>query len=245
MLKNIDNSKFRRIRNGNKRLYDLSYVNAKELIENLEDINILGFEVESNAKYYKMEKLKGRVGTIAPISDCFCKNCNKMMITHDGFIRLCLHADEEIDLREFLHKPIMFKEVIKEILKEKPRNHTLIWYLLSNSYIINEKIKYKKEKDFTDTEIAFNLAVEKGAKEIVLLGGTGTRYDHSLSNLGLMLKALKMSIILKIIDDNNIIFLTDKSMILKGNKGDTISFHAYCECVKNLNICGSKYDLIN
>lgn len=112
--------------NGNKRLYDLSYVNAKELIENLEDINILGFEEESNAKYYKMEKLKGRVGTIAPISDCFCKNCNKMMITHDGFIRLCLHADEEIDLREFLHKPIMFKEVIKEILKEKPRNHTLI-----------------------------------------------------------------------------------------------------------------------
>lgn len=108
-----------------------------------------------------------------------------------------------------------------------------------------EKNKYKKEKDFTDTEIAFNLAVEKGAKEIVLLGGTGTRYDHSLSNLGLMLKALKMSIILKIIDDNNIIFLTDKSMILKGNKGDTISFHAYCECVKNLNICGSKYDLIN
>lgn len=108
-----------------------------------------------------------------------------------------------------------------------------------------EKNKYKKEKDFTDTEIAFNLAVEKGAKEIVLLGGTGTRYDHSLSNLGLMLKALKMSIILKIIDDNNIIFLTDKSMILKGNKGDTISFHAYCECVKKLNICGSKYDLIN
>lgn len=108
-----------------------------------------------------------------------------------------------------------------------------------------KKIKYKKEKDFTDTEIAFNLAVEKGAKEIVLLGGTGTRYDHSLSNLGLMLKALKMSIILKIIDDNNIIFLTDKSMILKGNKGDTISFHAYCECVKKLNICGSKYDLIN
>ncbi|WP_291651957.1 thiamine diphosphokinase [Clostridium sp.] len=108
-----------------------------------------------------------------------------------------------------------------------------------------EKIKYKKEKDFTDTEIAFDLAVEKGAKEIILLGATGTRYDHSLSNLGLMLKALKRSIILKIIDDNNIIFLTDKSMILKGNKGDTISFHAYCESVKNLTICGSKYDLRN
>ena len=48
------------------------------------------------------------------------------MITHDGFIRLCLHADEEIDLRNFLHKPIMFKEVIKEIYKEKLKAHTFI-----------------------------------------------------------------------------------------------------------------------
>lgn len=108
-----------------------------------------------------------------------------------------------------------------------------------------EKIKYKKEKDFTDTEIAFDLAVEKGAKEIIILGATGTRYDHSLSNIGLMLKALKKSIFLEIIDDNNKIFLTDKSMTLKGNKGDTISFHAYCDVVKNFTISGSKYDLLN
>lgn len=108
-----------------------------------------------------------------------------------------------------------------------------------------EKLKYKKEKDFTDTEIAFNLAVGKGASDIVLLGVTGTRYDHSLSNLGLMLKGLKKSICTKIIDDNNRIFLIDKSVILKGSKGDTVSFHAYCDVVKNLNITGSKYDLLN
>lgn len=110
----------------NKRLYDLSYVNVKELMENLEDINISGLEEEYNVKYYKIEKSKGRVGIISPISDCFCERCNNMIITHDGFIRLCLYADEEIDLRDFLHKPIMFKEVIKDILKEKPRNHTLV-----------------------------------------------------------------------------------------------------------------------
>ncbi|MCR1951495.1 MULTISPECIES: thiamine diphosphokinase [unclassified Clostridium] len=108
-----------------------------------------------------------------------------------------------------------------------------------------EKLKYKKEKDFPDTEIAFNLAIEKGASNIVLLGATGTRYDHSLSNLGLMLKGLKKSICTKIIDDNNKIFLTDKSIVLKGNKGETVSFHAYCEVVKNLNINGAKYNLLN
>ena len=109
-----------------KRLYDLSYVNVKELVENLADIKILGFEEESNAKYYRIENLKGRVGIISPISSCFCKNCNKMMISHDGFASTCLHAEEEIDLRQFIHKPIMFKEVIKEIIKEKAMNHALV-----------------------------------------------------------------------------------------------------------------------
>ena len=102
-----------------ERLYNLSYVNAEELMENLEDINILGYEEEYNSRYYKIENLKGRIGTISAIKDGFCKNCNNIMITHDGFIRLCVYADEEMDLREFLHKPIMFKEVIKEIIKEK------------------------------------------------------------------------------------------------------------------------------
>jgi len=108
-----------------------------------------------------------------------------------------------------------------------------------------EKIRFKREKDYTDTELAYNLAVEKGADEIILLGATGTRYDHSLSNLGLMLRGLKKSIKVKVIDDNNYIFLTDKSIRLKGNKGDTISFHAYCDEVKNFSIKGSKYNLSN
>ena len=47
----------------------------------------------------------------------------------------------------------------------------------ANDEIINsieerakKKITYKREKDYTDTEIAYNLAVEKGANEIILLG---------------------------------------------------------------------------
>ena len=102
-----------------ERLYNLSYVNAEELMENLKDINILGYEEESNTKYYKIENLKGRIGTISPTSNCSYENYSKIMITHDGFISLGNYEDEEMDLREFLHKPIMFKEVIKEIIKEK------------------------------------------------------------------------------------------------------------------------------
>lgn len=105
--------------------------------------------------------------------------------------------------------------------------------------------KYKKEKDDTDTKIAIDLAITKGAKKIYILGATGTRIDHVLSNLGLMLLGLKHSVRVEIIDEHNRIFLTDKSLKIKGNKGDIVSFHAYSEVVENLSIKGSKYELSN
>ena len=39
-------------------------------------------------------------------------------------------------------------------------------------------IRHRHDKDFTDTELAFSLAVEKGCGEIWLIGGGGGRIDH-------------------------------------------------------------------
>lgn len=108
-----------------------------------------------------------------------------------------------------------------------------------------EKITFNSEKDFTDTEIAFNLAIEKGCTDIILIGVTGTRYDHSLANIGLLRRALEKNISAIIMDDNNKMFLTDKDTILKGDRGDIISFYAYCDEVKEFNIENAKYNLKN
>lgn len=107
------------------------------------------------------------------------------------------------------------------------------------------KFKYKREKDYTDTELAFNLALDKGATEIIMLGVTGTRYDHTLGNIGLLLKALELNIEAKIVDDNNEIYLINKNTNFTGNFGDIISFQSYFENVKSLNIKGAKFELVN
>lgn len=107
------------------------------------------------------------------------------------------------------------------------------------------KFKYKAEKDYTDTELAFKLALEKGATEIIMLGVTGSRYDHTLGNIGLLLKALELNITAKIVDDNNEIYLINKDTEFIGTYGDIISFQAYFETVKSLNIKGAKYELKN
>ena len=43
---------------------------------------------------------------------------------------------------------------------------------------------YPKEKDYTDTHLAIMTALKKGATDIYILGATGTRMDHTITNIG-------------------------------------------------------------
>lgn len=49
-----------------------------------------------------------------------------------------------------------------------------------------EIIRLKPEKDDSDTQSAVNQMIRRGAKDILILGATGTRLDHVLANLGLL-----------------------------------------------------------
>src|SRR5699024_8489036 len=49
-------------------------------------------------------------------------------------------------------------------------------------------------KDLTDTEIAFNWALEQQPDEIWVMGGVGSRFDHSLANVHLLIKGLQAGI---------------------------------------------------
>jgi thiamine pyrophosphokinase len=49
-----------------------------------------------------------------------------------------------------------------------------------NSYPEERVIRYKTEKDYTDTELGFNFLAEKGCSPIIIAGGSGGRSDHLL-----------------------------------------------------------------
>lgn len=106
-------------------------------------------------------------------------------------------------------------------------------------------LRFNPEKDLTDSEIAFLEALKKNPKELILLGVTGTRLDHTLANIGLLKKALENNIKAYIIDNNNKMFVVDKPSILKGEPKQTISFHAYSSEVNNFSIRKAKYNLEN
>lgn len=109
-----------------------------------------------------------------------------------------------------------------------------------------EKYQYNSEKDNTDSDIAINLAIDKRADEIYMLAVTGSRLDHSFANLGLLKKAKKAGIKAYIIDDNNKMFLEESNFsVYREIEYKYISFLAYSDIVKNLNIRNAKYDLEN
>ena len=50
------------------------------------------------------------------------------------------------------------------------------------------------EKDDTDTEYAIREAIRRGAMEIVVIGATGTRIDHVLGNISLLMEYQQMGL---------------------------------------------------
>ena len=91
-------------------------------------------EKGSTARLYQAKYAKGRIGIITPISCQFCNTCNRIRITSDGKIKLCLHSNEETDIRYYLNKPMIFKEVLKEIILKKPDKHNLLESNSSDTY---------------------------------------------------------------------------------------------------------------
>jgi cyclic pyranopterin phosphate synthase len=51
------------------------------------------------ARSYRLPDGRGKLGFISSASDPFCEGCNRVRLTADGHLRLCLLRDEELDLR--------------------------------------------------------------------------------------------------------------------------------------------------
>ena len=104
-----------------------------------------------------------------------------------------------------------------------------------------EVLVYPAEKDFTDTHLCVDYAIEKGCSEIELLGGFGGRHDHEYSHYCLMAYALKKGVKLKMTDKYNEIWMEDKPFILEKGKRKYVSFFPYGSDVEGFSVKGLKY----
>lgn len=82
-----------------------------------------------------------------------------------------------------------------------------------------ETCVYPVHKDFTDGEIAVNYALEKGYSEVLLIAMTGSRIDHTLTNIFQLIKNENITLI----DDKNEIRALKGTVTINNQKGKTLS----------------------
>ena len=106
-----------------------------------------------------------------------------------------------------------------------------------------ELIKYPAEKNYTDMELAIEYAVEKQFKDIVLIGASGSRLDHTMANIMLIERYFKIGIKIKIIDNNNYIQIVTSNMVINNKKDYYVSIVPITDIIVGITLVGFKYPL--
>jgi len=78
------------------------------------------------ARYVRVAGTELRIGFITPISQHFCETCNRVRLSVDGTIYLCLGQDDKLELRPLLRAGASDQDIeqaILEAIARKPERH--------------------------------------------------------------------------------------------------------------------------
>ncbi len=83
-----------------------AYIGAAEILERISAIEslqpIAGPPGNGPARYFGFASGRGSIGVISPLSHDYCERCNRVRLTADGRLRLCLFGENHLDLRNAL-----------------------------------------------------------------------------------------------------------------------------------------------
>lgn len=85
-----------------------SYLPSNRLIEELRARGEIIWNTRKDTNvavmfdYRYQGKYPMRIGVIPPMTDKFCSRCNRLRITSDGFLKTCLHSDDDQDVKILL-----------------------------------------------------------------------------------------------------------------------------------------------
>lgn len=100
-----------------------------------------GGQLDGEARLYRLPGGQGALGFISPVSAPFCAGCNRMRLTADGVLRLCLLRDNEINLLNLLRggeNDEAIATCIRQAVHEKPWGHGLAQHLIPSARGMSE-----------------------------------------------------------------------------------------------------------
>jgi cyclic pyranopterin phosphate synthase len=111
----------------NRSLAFMPSAEIKEVIETRYTLTPTGESTGGPARYFTMPDASSRVGFISPHSDNFCGHCNRVRVTAEGTLILCLGNEDAVDLRHIIrnnaHPLPLLKQAITAAMAYKPEKH--------------------------------------------------------------------------------------------------------------------------
>ncbi len=98
-------------------------------------------KLDGEARMFRIPGAPGAIGFISPVSTPFCAACNRVRLTADGRLRLCLLRDDEGDIRGLLRRGATDDEVeiaLRSAIHRKPWGHDLAGDLIPASRGMSE-----------------------------------------------------------------------------------------------------------
>jgi len=86
---------------------------------------------------YYIQGFKGNIGFITPLSEHFCGNCNRIRLTADGKLRLCLFSRNEIDIKSKIRSDASIEELshfITNAIYKKPEKIDITSHLKDHNH---------------------------------------------------------------------------------------------------------------
>ncbi|XP_075563365.1 molybdenum cofactor biosynthesis protein 1 isoform X4 [Pelecanus crispus] len=94
-------------------------VSYKEMLDTIKqrwpELEKLPCEASSTAKSYKVPHFQGQISFITSMSEHFCGSCNRLRITADGNLKVCLFGNSEVSLRDQLRSGASEEELVQII----------------------------------------------------------------------------------------------------------------------------------
>lgn len=94
------------------------------LFDDYPDIRKLNVS-DGTSKLYELDG--SSFGLITPMSDKFCRDCNRIRVTSDGRLLSCLHSSVSVDLKPYVKDKAALKEIMAEAVAQKPKEHRLVY----------------------------------------------------------------------------------------------------------------------
>lgn len=99
----------------------------KERLETLLNAKLVQLDYRGNgpALYYQIEGHKGKIGFISAVTHKFCKECNRIRLSAQGDMKLCLNFDKGVSLKHVLRygESKELVKIMEQAIYDKPQGH--------------------------------------------------------------------------------------------------------------------------